>query len=407
MLGGNRVQPYYLLNICASFLMQIVALVLVYILSPEEYGYYALITSAAQILYILCSGWTNATVLNIGTRRYQEKGTYKDVIIYRAIIVSVCFVLLTLLFALLKVPIIKYVGSYQNYILTFVFFIGLITYDFSFQLLYPGEKNNLQAGLVFVANLLIFTYVIICVKDISHYIYFYAIVYVVLFLVLISLFAHFFRKQHFKFDKNDFNFILVYSFWQLFGVLGVYLINLGTNYVLRFNSIGVDDIGLYNFAYKLFSCFVPIFALCGVVIPKWLNNKDIQNKKSYIFSRMRFLIIGLVVLYVVLYLILPPFLRVIHKEDYLLSANYFIALLPGFVFYAINQVINIIVLNTPYYKHSQFIALIQGGVLLLASFILVRLMGTYGALIANIISFAAGTIYFAFLFKRRVSILLD
>ena len=398
----SKIKPYFILNIGASFLMQLVALVLVYILSPEEYGYYALITSAAQIMFILCSGWSNATVLNIGTRRYQEKGSYKDVIYYRSIIVIVCFVVLSLFFLILKTPIIYYVGSEQNYHLTYTFFFGLVAYDFAYQLLYPGENNNLQAGLVFIANLLIFLYVIFYVSDISQYIYFYAVTYSFLFILIVTLFVLFYRKVSFIFDKKDFRYVLTYSFWQLFGVLGVYLVNLGTNYVLRMNHIDVGEIGLYNFAYKLFSCFVPVFALIGVVIPKWLSDKKIKNKKEYIFSRAKLLIILLCGLYILLYFILPPFLRIIHKEDYLSSSIMYISLLPGFVFYAINQVLNVIVLNTEFYRYSQFIALTQGVVLLLFSFVLVHLLGMAGAIVANSFSFFVGTILLWALYNKRI-----
>lgn len=395
-------KPFYLFNLSASLLLQVVALILVYILSPEDYGYYALLTSVAQIMYILCSGWNNATVVNLGTKAFKETGTYKDIIVYRSYLIGICFAIISVLFLLFKGYITEFVGSDTNYTLVFIFFFGSVCFDFVSQILYPGDKNFIQASAVFVTNFIILLYVLFFVSNINEYIYFNSSAQFVLFIVLCSLFYHYFGMSKFIFDKNKFKRVLVYSSWQLFGVLGVYLINLGTNYVLRYYHISVADIGLYNFAYKLFCGFVPLFALCGVIIPKWVHEPSIKNKNSFIIKRLGVFYVMTLALYLAVYFILPIFLRLIGKTDYMDSVGMYLMLFLGFVFLSLNQLVNPILLNTPYYKHSQYSAILHGLALLVISFTLVGKYGMTGAIYANVISFAIGTIYNIVIYKTKV-----
>lgn len=399
--------PFYLLNLSAAIALQVVALVLVYILSPEDYGYYALITSVAQIMYILCSGWNNATVVNLGTKYYKETGSYKNVIIYRLYLVSICFLFISIVFILAKDSIIRFTGSFSNYLLAYIFFLGLVLNDFVSQILYPGDKNKLQAGIMFFNNIIILSFVLLFVHTVKDYIYFNTAMQLLVCITLCSLFVHFFGKTKYRFNKNDFKFFLTYSSWQLFGVIGVYLINLGTNYVLRYYKIPVEEIGLYNFAYKLFCGFVPIFALAGVVIPKWIHDKNINNKRMYVAKRLIFIYLVTMGLYLILYLILPYFLVLINKEDYNESVQMYLMLFPGFLFFSFNQLMNPVVLNSPYYRHSQYSALLHGAGLILVSFILVGRYGMQGALWANVISFAISTIYLIILYFTRIKYFLE
>lgn len=85
----------------------------------------------------------------------------------------------------------------------------------------------------------------------------------------------------------------------------------------------------------------------------------------------------------------------------------YLLLFPGFLFYVANQMMNPIILNTSYYKYTQFIAIAQGVTLFVVSFILVGLFGMYGALLANIVSFFVGSICVFILYKKKVSVLLQ
>lgn len=403
----GKIKPFYVFHISASVLMQIVALVLVYILTPEDYGYLALITSVAQIMFILCSGWNNAVLVNLGTKYYQEKGSYNNIVLYRFILISVCLIVLSLLFCLLENPITHFVGSASNYSLVYIFFLGLVFYDYVYQILYPGDKNMLQSGVIFSVNVIILLYVLFFVTTIREYVVFNTIAKFVLFFVLCGLFYYYYGKKGIKYNHEEFKEVFRFSAWQLFGVIGIYLINIGTNYVLRFYDIPVAEIGLYNFAYKLFCGFVPFFALLGVIIPKWMYNKNIECKGKYIFKRLKYYYLFLLTLYLLLYFLLPYFLVFINKTDYMGSVRMYLLLFPGFLFYVANQMMNPIILNTSYFKYTQFIAITQGVTLFVVSFILVGLFGMYGALLANIMSFFVGSVCVYYLYKKKISVLLQ
>ena len=86
---------------------------------------------------------------------YKETGSYKNVIIYRLYLVSICFLFISIVFILAKDSIIRFTGSFSNYLLAYIFFLGLVLNDFVSQILYPGDKNKLQAGIMFFNNIII------------------------------------------------------------------------------------------------------------------------------------------------------------------------------------------------------------------------------------------------------------
>ena len=399
---GKVVKPFFFIHLFASILGQVVALVLVYILSPEDYGYFALITSVAQIMYILCSGWSNASVITLGTRYYQERGSYREIIAYRGILVFSCFVLLSILFLLAKEPIVQMVGNVENYPLVYILFVGLVFSDFTGNILYPGEKNLYQASSSLLLRLAEVIYAICFVKILSDYIIFNTICQFVLFLVLLFMFHHFFGGKRLSMNLKDFKEVFIFSSWQLVGVLGVYLVNLGTNYVLRYYNVAISDIGLYNFAYKLFSGFVPIFSLMGIVIPKWIYDKSIKDKNKALGKRLGALYLAMLILYVAIYFVLEPFLSLINKEDYISSVSMYLMLFSAFIFMAFTQFLNFIILNSPYYKHCQYATILQGIGLVIISFILINRYDIYGAIYSNALSFAISSVYYIILYYKKV-----
>jgi O-antigen/teichoic acid export membrane protein len=206
------------------------------------------------------------------------------------------------------------------------------------------------------------------------------------------------------FERKEFLFVLKYSFWQLLSVLGIYVINIGMNYVLVFNKVAVANIGLFNFSYKLFSGFSPFFGLFGIVIPKWVHGKDKAGLHNRLMVRFFFSICFLAVLYLVIAFILKPFMILVGKEDYLQSVYFFIYLFPAFLLLSYTNLMNTVIMNTVYFKQAQFAILFQGAALLLFSFPLVRLFGIEGALCSITLSFFIATVYLYFLYNKKVKI---
>ena len=398
----NKLKLFYVFKLLTSLFVQLASLFLIYLLTPSEYGYLALIISVAQLMYIFTSGWTNGALINLGTKKFAETGNYNSVVYHRTIIVLIAFIIISVLFFLLKIPISEFILLKENYILVFVLFIGYVLYDYASQLLYPGNKDLIQSSIDLTATLSLFLITVLFVRNIVNYIYLYTSIYVVFTIIIISIFIFFYAKYSFKWNKIEFTYLFTYSLWQFLSVISIYVINIGVNYLFIYYDIKIDDIGLYNFSYKLFSGFAAFFGLFGILIPKWVHNTPKEKLHKLLKTRIFYSVVILSLIYLFIGIILKPFIIFINKVDYLNSVNYFMFLFPAFILMCYGNLINTIIMNTSHYKKAQFAIVAQGLSLIISSFFLVGRFGIYGAIISTTISFIIGAIYLYLLYTRKV-----
>jgi O-antigen/teichoic acid export membrane protein len=403
----SRLNKFYLIKLLSSFLIQMSSMFLVYLLPASEYGFLALLMSISSLMFVVTSGWNNGALVNLGSKSFSEKGSYLDIVIYRTMIIVSCMIFVSICYVLLENPITSFLQRSTNYSLVYVFFIGLIAYDFSYQLLYPGNKDFLQSTLELLSSVILIILMFTVVKTVEDYVYVYTIVNVVFALFTVGFFLKFQLGQHFTFVKSDIIRVLKYSLWQILSVVGIYMINVGMNYIFVFNKISPADIGQYNFAFKLFSGFSAFFALFGIVIPKWIHNAQKSNIASEIKSRILKITLFLSVFYIVIAIILKPFLQIIGKSDYKDSSTYFILLFPAFIFMAYCNLMNTVVANTQFYKYAQYTIAIQVVILLSISFPLVYFLHIYGAIISTTISFVICFLFFIRLYKKKIADALE
>lgn len=397
-----RLSPFYFYKLTSSFLTQLVSFYLVYILTPSEYGVLALVLTLAQIMYILTSGWTDISLLNLGTKKYRTNKSYSDIVVYRAIIVLFSFFAISAMYFIFKKNVLEFITDKSLYNYTFLLYISLCLYSFSYQLLYPGGKNNFQSVSELIIISIYFITIIFFIRSIKSYIIINFIIYVTYFCVILLAFQHYFRIKLDFFSKEGFKEMIRFSFWQLLASIGIYLTNASVNYIFSINSINLEEIGLFNFAYKLLFCFSPIFAIGNIKVPQWIysSNHDEVIKKVPIYICLGVAILCLA--FLLIYLLSPIILDVIGKKDYLRSIDYYILLFPAFLCLCINQFLNMITLTTRYYKHGQYATFLQGFVLIIVGLLLVPHIGTIGAIFAITISFVFNTFYMIVVYNKKV-----
>lgn len=398
----KKVKPFYLTKLTSSFFTQFGSLFLIYMLNPSQLGHLSLIISVAQLMFVFTSGWSNGAVINLGSKQFSESGSYKSIIYYRGLIVLVSFIVVTIFFLIFKGSISAFILNGDNYWLVYVLFLGYVFYDFSSQLLYPGNKDLIQSVAELIATFVVLSLTLVVVHSVKDYVYVYTSVFFIFSFSVINLFSYFYRDQKLKWSNAEFCFVFKYSVWQILSVVGIYIINIGINYVLVFNKTSAEDIGLYNFAYKLFAGFSPFFALFGIVIPKWIYSFEKDKLHKELKKRLLYCVCILTLLYFFISIILKPFIIMVGKEDYLKSADFFLYLLPAFVFMSYGNLMNTVLMNTKFFKQAQFAIVFQGCSLVIFSFPLVHFFGINGALIATSLSFVLGALYLYVLYNKRV-----
>lgn len=400
-------KPFYLVKLLSSGLTQVSTLFLIYLLKPEDYGYLSLIISVAQLMFILTSGWTNGSAINLGSKYFVQTGSYINILFYRLIIIFISGLLVTISFIILKSPIEKYIILADNYRLIYLLFIGYILYDFSTQLLYPGNKDLLQSSLELLATLVFFILVVFFVVDVKGFVFYYTATYSTLTVLVLYAFFKYFGNKIVNLSIRDFKFVLNYSFWQILSIVSIYITNLGFNYVLVLANVNVKEIGLFNFAYKLFFGFAPIFALFGILIPKWVNNLTIDNLHNYLSKRLFSSVLLLSALYIIVAILLRPAIILIGKSDFLLSVGYFIYLFPAFVLMSYSNIMNTILMNTLHFKSAQLALVFQALSVLVLSLPLVKSFGIIGLVISISISYIVCSIYYFWLYRTKVKYTLN
>ncbi len=388
----QKVRFFYVLKLASAICLQLASLYLVYLLTPAEYGQFALIASVAQLMFILTSGWSNGALINLGSQSFSKTGSYKAIVLYRICIVTVSFIAVCILFILLKKPIEEHmkIGGLFEYAL--ILFFGYVFYDHASQLLYPGNLDRTQAGSEFIATLTLLLIVTIAVKNLQGFVFAYTIVFSIFACVVSALFILYFHDHPLEWKWTDFKLVLNYSSWQVIGVTCIYIINMGMNYVLVSCKTPMTDIGTYNLAYRLYSGYAPFFSLFGILIPKWINSSsDIKNLFERKISKI---VLFLAALYLAVGCALTPLLQLFEMQKYLASVSYYFLLLPAFLLTSYSNLINTVIANTSRFRRAQFGILLQSGVLATVSFPLVSVFGISGAIAAITLSSTVGAVYF-------------
>ena len=386
--------PFFILKLASSFGAQLVSLFLIYLLAPDEYGQLALVLTVAQFMYILTTGWTEPTVINLGTRECEENGSYKNIVYYRFIIVIFCWILVSLFFIICKSNVISLIKDDSYYWMTYLLFSAFSLQSLFNQLLYPAKKNLLQATFDITLTILLLIITFVYVRTVKTYITTQFFLYFFYAVIVGTLYGIYARREKFNFNKLDFFKTLRFSIWQILGVLGIYLTNLGVNYVYSIENVPIADIGLYNVAYKLFSEFTPIFSICVIIIPQWIYGT--QDKEKLMKQIPRRVVLGVTILsvaYLLIFWLLRPLLEIINKTDYIQAVNYYLCLFPAFIFMSYGQLMQLIIMTTPDFKHIQYATLFQGVLLVLSCLAFVYLWGIMGAIISVTLSFLGKALY--------------
>jgi O-antigen/teichoic acid export membrane protein len=405
----SKISIFYFYKILSSFCVQALSFFLVYLLAPDEYGRLVLIITISQFMFVFTTGWTDPTIINLGTKKYSEKGNYKDIFYYRTLIVLFSLVIVTLIFFCNATWVLSFLRSQYKYslLLVYLLYLAYSLQGFTYQLLYPSKKNNLQSIIELLINFALLVVALLFIRNVESYIYANVIAYFLYFVVIIRLFYYYFGKDDFSWSWTDFRATLEYSYWQISGVIGIYLINIGLNYIFSILKVDIAEIGLYNFAYKLFSGFTPIFSICVIIIPQWIFNKRKEKEKINIKNRLLCGILALSIMYLIAFVLLKPFLMLVNKNDYLQSVDYFIMLFPAFILMCYCQLMGLVTMTTQYYKYIQYATLIQGAVLLLSGYVFVLYLGVNGAICAVTLAFAVNAICLFLLYMKKVKSTLN
>jgi hypothetical protein len=214
------------------------------------------------------------------------------------------------------------------------------------------------------------------------------------------LFFRYFHCHQFEWKRSEFETVFNYSAWQVISVVSIYIINMGMNYLLVIYQVSLEQIGLYNLAYRLYSGFSPFFSLFGIIIPKWIHSSS--ESVPSIDKKILKIVFSLAILYMAFGIVLIPLLELFDMERYIKSVPYYFMLFPAFLLMSYVNLLNTVIANTAHFRHAQIGALLQAGTLLISGFLLVSAFEVTGAIGAVTLGNLIGSIYFYRIYRNTL-----
>lgn len=401
---------YQATNILGAIISQIIVLILIFFLSPEQYGYYSLMIVVSQILFISVLGWNDALILNFGTKEHIENGHIKNVFNIRIIFVIISLVFALSLYWLFYDYIISFVKNEKFVSLVLIYFFSELFFNLGSNIFYAKDKNNLQSIINLAPRVAQLCFIAFYFVDIESFIYFSLLSNFIAFFISISIYMKYEFKIKVTLNKSDFSFYLKFGLLQFFSIASVYIINWGDNFALSFYNVNISDIGNYNFAYKIFLGFNVIFALINILVPKiiYKYKKDgDSNQISQLMNNRKNFVIVLSLLYIFAIIALWYLLSYFGKNEYLKSLEYASLLFAAFIFMLYVDFIVPLIINTPFFKKVQFTVLNQAVINLVLNFIFTYFYGIYGVIIGTTMAYLYKLVSLQLLYKKDVKIYLE
>lgn len=374
-------------------------MILARILTTEQMGKYSLFLMIVNLALIVGLNWSDTSVIRHGREEYVQRKKINKSFWARMYLFVPVIVLFALIFLVFGKQITAYIGIDPNLItLLIVLFLlnGLLNfitsiYQSSDQMKKSAYVILLQKMFYLVCLLLVFfnifkasLTIVLIVINVSF----------LLALTLNIISFDFHKIMPYTFSKEHFKMIWSYSWPQLIGFPGLYVINYIDLYVIK-KYLTMHDVGVYNLAYSIFSnvtLFIMImYSVTMPLIVEYRTTKKFESIKKHIRKAPIFVLIWMILVSVGL--LLSKFLvPLIFSEKYVESVAPFNILLIASIFYFVSIYLLPIVNAFDLILYSQIFNLIKAGVNIAGDFILVPKIGIIGAAYATLASYAIGMI---------------
>lgn len=374
-------------------------MILTRILTTEQMGKYSLFLMIVNLALIVGLNWSDTSVVRHGREEYvQSKKINKSfwARMYLFVPVVIIFIALFLVFSR---QITSYIGVEPKLIiLLIVLFVlnGLLNF-----ITYIYQSSNRMKKSAYVALSQKIFY-LLCLSLIFFNIFKANLTGVLIIInvsfllaIILNIITFDFDKiKPYAFSKEHFKKIWSYSWPQLIGFPGLYIINYIDLFVIK-KYMTLQDVGIYSVAYSAFTnitLFIMIvYTVCMPLIVEYKTTKKFHMIKNHLKKTPIFVAAWIIMVLIGLTLskyIIP----LIFSSKYVASVPTFNILLIASIFYFVSIYLLPIVNAFDLILYSQVFNLIKAGVNIAGDFILVPKIGIIGAAYATLASYFVGMV---------------
>ncbi len=391
-------------NIATKLIVFLLVPLYTYFLTTSEYG-------VVDLLFTISSVLVPIFTLNVSEAIYRFSMD-KDANNNKIISTSIILLIFGCLMSLVCIPILGLFPNYTNYKYLFYFYVVSSTFFQIFIMNLKGQEklkefaigNILNTLLIALLNILFLALLKMKVEG-------YFLAYIISNFIS-SFYCIFIGKVHnniksFDFDKKLSKEMIKYSFVLVPTSFMWWIIN-SSDRIMVTNFISSSANGIYAVSYKIPSILTVI---AWIFNQAWIfsavNEKNSKDKEEYTNKVFNIMYIAIFIMAIGIVTFLKPFYSLYVSSDYYVAWKYVPILLFGSAFMTLGTFV-----STSYnvYKDSKGMLFsgVSGALInVVLNFILIPLIGVFGAAIATCISYITVFIYRIIDTKKYVKIKLN
>ena len=372
-------------------------MILARILTTEEMGKYSLFLMVVNLALIVGLNWSDASVVRHGREEYVNSKKINQSFWARMYLFIPIIMLISIILLIFHKQITDYIGVELKLIFVIIIMFilnGLLNF---INYIHQSTDRMKKSAYVFLSQKVIY---LACLGLIFLNIFKANLTLVLILInvsfllsIILNLFFFDFDKIFpYKFDKVYFKKIWSYSWPQLLGFPGLYIISYIDLYVIK-KYMTLHDVGVYGMAYSGFTNATMFIMLITTVflplIVEYRTKKRYDMISKYV-KKVPIFTVGWLALVIIGVLVSPYVIPLMFSTKYIESVPAFQILLLASIFYFVSICLLPIVNAFDLIVYSQIFNLIKSGVNIAMDFILVPKIGIIGAAYGTLITYFVG-----------------
>jgi O-antigen/teichoic acid export membrane protein len=374
-------------------------MILARVLSTEEMGRYSLFFMVVNLAITLGLSWSDSSIVRHGREEYVQTKKINQSFWARMYLFGPILLFCAMLFLIFMNPITTYIGVGRwmiAFIVALFIIQGLVNFNIrvfqsidlmrksAYVLLYQKLAYFVGLGLIFLGLFPGNLTTVLLFVNLSF---------------LATLILNFFQVdlnvlKPYTFSKKHFKEIWSYSWPQLFGFSGLYIVNYVDLFVIR-RYMELSDVGVYNVAYNGFTnilgIIMLIYTLYMPVIVEYRAKKKHEDIENYM-KRLPVFLTGWTVLAMIGIALSGIVIPLLFSDKYVLAIPSFQVLLVATVFYFVSIYLLPLVNAFDLIIYSQIFNVIKSLANVIADFMLVPQIGIIGAAYGTLIGYAMSAV---------------
>jgi len=379
------------------------------IFSTQEMGKFSLFTMVVGLAVSVGLAWSETSIVRHGREEFVKTGKINRSFWARSAIFGPLIGVFTLLFIIFNSVVTRYIGV-ERWVILLVISSFILTgvMNYLIKIYQSISKMKISSYI-----LLLQSFIFLIGLGLIQFGFFKSNITAIFILLnlsyLITIIINFFPLnwstiRPYKMDRGYLKKIWTYSWPQLIGFSGLYIINYIDLFVIR-KYMAFEDVGVYSVAYKGFTVVAGIIMLMNTLFMPLIVEYRAKHKHAEIdkyLSRLPLFATGWLIIVVIGISISDFVIPFLFSSKYISAVPSFKILLFSSFFYFISIYLLPLVNAYDLVKYSQAINIFKSIVNIVMDFILVPRFGIIGAAYGTLISYASGSVLSIILVNKKI-----